>query len=127
MASQYRADERWRQALDFWRRWVDRCRYRGRWREAVTRSALVTKLLTFAPTRAIAAAPTTSLPDSRRGAFNRDSRYCWLRNSVLALDAVLRLGYTEEAQAFFGWLLSRSRRETRERREGRSAVTGQSR
>lgn len=104
----YGADERWRQTIDFWRHWVDRCRYRGRWRDAVTRSALVIKLLTFGPTGAMVAAPTTSLPERLGGPLNWDHRYCWLRNSALALNALLRLGYTEEAQAFFEWLEARS-------------------
>lgn len=105
---EYRAEEKYRHTLDFWRRWVDQCRYRGRWREAVTRSALVIKLLTFGPTGALVAAPTTSLPEIIGGALNWDYRYCWPRDSVLALNALLRLGYTEEAQAFFHWLEARS-------------------
>lgn len=103
----YRAEEKYRRTLDFWRRWVDQCRYRGRWREAVTRSALLIKLLTFGPTGALVAAPTTSLPESIGGPLNWDYRYCWLRDSVMALSALLRLGYTEEAQAFFRWLEAR--------------------
>lgn len=98
---------RCRDTLDFWRRWVDRCRYRGRWREAVTRSALLLKLLTFGPTGALVAAPTTSLP-GRPGAPPRDARHCSLRHSVLALNALLSLGYTDEARAFFEWLEARS-------------------
>lgn len=106
--SEYRAEEKYRRTLDFWRRWVDQCHYRGRWREAVTRSALVIKLLTFAPTGAIVASPTTSLPERVGGSLNWDYRHCWPRDSVLALSALLRLGYTEEAQAFFRWLEARS-------------------
>ncbi|MBI4560661.1 MAG: glycoside hydrolase family 15 protein, partial [Candidatus Rokubacteria bacterium] len=105
---EYRAGEKYRRTLDFWRRWVDQCRYHGRWREAVTRSALVIKLLTFGPTGAIVAAPTTSLPELVGGSLNWDYRYCWPRDSVLALNALLRLGYTEEAHAFFRWLEARS-------------------
>ncbi len=104
---QDRAEEEYRFTLDFWRRWVDQCRYRGRWREAVIRSALVIKLLTFSPTGALVAAPTTSLPERIGGSLNWDYRYCWLRDSVLALNALLRLGYTEEARAFFHWLEAR--------------------
>lgn len=105
---EYRAEEKYRRTLDFWRRWVDQCRYRGRWREAVTRSALVIKLLTFGPTGALVAAATTSLPERIGGSLNWDYRYCWLRDAALALNALLRLGYTEEAQAFFRWLEARS-------------------
>ncbi|MFQ5827653.1 MAG: glycoside hydrolase family 15 protein [Candidatus Methylomirabilia bacterium] len=105
---EYRAEQKYQLTLGFWRRWVDQGRYRGRWREAVARSALLIKLLTFGPTGALVAAPTTSLPQRIGGPLNWDYRYCWLRDSALALDALLRLGYTEEAQAFFRWLEARS-------------------
>ena len=104
----YCADLTYRRVLDFWRRWADQCRYQGRWRQEVIRSALVIKLLTFGPTGALVAAPTTSLPHTLGGSLNQDYRYCWLRDSALAVNALLRLGYTEEAQAFFGWLEARS-------------------
>lgn len=92
---------------EFWRRWADQCRYRGRWRNAVTRSALLIKLLTFGPTGALVAAPTTSLPESIGGVLNWDERYCWLTDAALGVSALLRLGYTEEAEAFFRWLEAR--------------------
>lgn len=106
--AEFRAEDTYRRTVDFWQRWVDRCRYRGRWRQEVTRSALVIKLLTYGPTGALVAAPTTSLPEALGGSLNWDYRYCWLRDSALALRALLRLGYTEEAEAFFAWLETRS-------------------
>ena len=93
----------------FWRRWLRRSRYCGRWRETVNRSALALKLLTYAPTGAIVAAPTTSLPEVLGGARNWDYRYTWMRDSAFTLYALLRLGFTEEAGAFMNWLEGRVR------------------
>ncbi len=91
----------------FWRRWLSRSCYSGRWREMVHRSALTLKLLTYAPTGAIVAAPTTSLPEQLGGARNWDYRYTWIRDSAFTLYALLRLGFTEEAAAFLQWLEGR--------------------
>ncbi|CAM5578639.1 glycoside hydrolase family 15 protein [Kitasatospora aureofaciens] len=91
----------------FWRRWLSQSRYRGRWREMVHRSALVLKLLTYVPTGAIVAAPTTSLPEQVGGGRNWDYRYVWVRDAAFCVYAMLRLGFTSEAEAFMGFLSER--------------------
>jgi GH15 family glucan-1,4-alpha-glucosidase len=101
------------EALDatthYWRSWLDRSKYRGRWREMVHRSALTLKLLTYAPTGALVAAPTTSLPEQLGGERNWDYRYTWIRDAAFSLYSLLRLGFTEEAGAFMEWLTDRTR------------------
>jgi GH15 family glucan-1,4-alpha-glucosidase len=96
----------------FWRGWLGRCRYSGRWREIVCRSALTLKLLIYAPTGAMVAAPTTSLPEELGGGRNWDYRYTWMRDAAFTLYALLRLGFSEEAGAFMDWLQSRVRHRT---------------
>jgi len=91
----------------YWQNWILQCRYQGRWREMVQRSALALKLLTYAPTGAIIAAGTTSLPESLGGSRNWDYRFTWLRDSAFTLDSFLTLGFTEEAEAFAIWLKAR--------------------
>jgi GH15 family glucan-1,4-alpha-glucosidase len=93
--------------IAYWRKWIAGCRYRGRWRETVYRSALTLKLLTYQPTGAIVAAPTTSLPEQIGGARNWDYRYTWIRDAAFSLYALLRLGFTDEARAFMRWLMDR--------------------
>jgi GH15 family glucan-1,4-alpha-glucosidase len=91
----------------YWRNWLGRSRYTGRWREMVHRSALTLKLLTYAPTGAIVAAPTMGLPELVGGERNWDYRYTWIRDAAFSLYALLRLGFTDEAAAFMGWLTDR--------------------
>jgi GH15 family glucan-1,4-alpha-glucosidase len=95
--------------VQYWRRWLAQSGYRGRWREMVQRSALTLKLLTYAPTGALVAAPTTSLPEQIGGERNWDYRYTWIRDAAFSLYALLRLGFAEEAAAFMGWLTDRTR------------------
>jgi GH15 family glucan-1,4-alpha-glucosidase len=90
---------------EFWGEWAGRCTYDGPWSEALHRSLLTLKALTYAPTGGIVAAPTTSLPEWIGGVRNWDYRYCWLRDATLTLLAFLRAGYIEEAGAWRDWLL----------------------
>ncbi len=100
-------EEAFRNTSAFWQRWLSQCQYDGRWREVVHRSALTLKLLTYAPTGAIVAAPTTSLPEHVGGPRNWDYRYTWIRDSAFALYGLLRLGFTVEASRFMDWINAR--------------------
>jgi GH15 family glucan-1,4-alpha-glucosidase len=94
-----RATEKW------WSDWSSRCRYDGEWREAVVRSLITLKALTYTPSGGIVAALTTSLPECLGGVRNWDYRYCWLRDATFALYALMVGGYSEEALAWREWLL----------------------
>jgi len=90
---------------EWWREWSGRCTYAGPWREAVVRSLITLKALTYAPTGGIVAAPTTSLPECLGGVRNWDYRYCWVRDATFTLYALMLGGYIEEACAWREWLL----------------------
>ncbi|HEU5332222.1 MAG TPA: glycoside hydrolase family 15 protein [Actinocrinis sp.] len=98
------AEEQFRATVTFWRTWLASSRYHGRWREMVNRSALLLKLLTYRPTGAMVAAPTTSLPERIGGERNWDYRYVWVRDAAFCVYAMLRLGFASEAEAFMGFL-----------------------
>lgn len=105
--SDQEATESFKRTVDYWRRWISRCTYTGRWREIVHRSALALKLLTYEPTGAIVAAPTCSLPEGVGGERNWDYRYTWVRDAAFTLYALMRIGFTEEAAKFMHWLEAR--------------------
>jgi GH15 family glucan-1,4-alpha-glucosidase len=106
--SEREENELFMRTVEYWRRWLSKSTYTGRWREIVHRSALTLKLLTYEPTGAIVAAPTTSLPEGIGGKRNWDYRYTWIRDAAFTLYGLLRIGFTEEAEAFMGWLEDRS-------------------
>jgi GH15 family glucan-1,4-alpha-glucosidase len=89
----------------YWREWTAKCRPAGRWSEAVRRSVITLKALTYGPTGGMVAAPTTSLPEKLGGQRNWDYRYCWLRDATMTLLGAMHAGYFEEAQAWRDWLL----------------------
>ena len=92
--------------INYWRRWISKCTYKGRWRETVERSALMLKLLTYEPTGAIVAAPTCGLPEALGGERNWDYRYSWIRDAAFTLYALIRIGFTDEAGQFINWIIS---------------------
>jgi len=105
--SEREAVESFTQTVEYWRRWLSKCSYTGRWREIVHRSALALKLLTYEPTGAIVAAPTCSLPEEIGGERNWDYRYTWVRDAAFTLYALMRIGFTAEAAQFMHWLEAR--------------------
>jgi GH15 family glucan-1,4-alpha-glucosidase len=96
-----------KETVNFWRRWISRSTYKGRWRETVNRSALVLKLLTSREHGSIVAAPTFGLPEAVGGVRNWDYRYAWIRDSSFTLYGLMRLGYMDEAAAFMRWIMAR--------------------
>jgi GH15 family glucan-1,4-alpha-glucosidase len=109
-ARQVRVAEVWRlfdDTVDFWESWVGRSTYRGRWREMVDRSAITLKLMTYAPTGGLVAAPTAGLPEQIGGERNWDYRYTWVRDASFSVYSLLGLGFTDEAQALGRWLADR--------------------
>ncbi|MFF3414782.1 glycoside hydrolase family 15 protein [Streptomyces sp. NPDC002698] len=107
------------QTVAFWRSWLAQSRYTGRWRETVERSAITLKLMTFAPSGALVAAPTAALPEQLGGERNWDYRFTWIRDASFSVYALLGLGFTEEARAFIAWLSDRVKE-----RAGESGTTG---
>jgi GH15 family glucan-1,4-alpha-glucosidase len=107
--SEEEAEAAFTETVRFWRAWLAKSTYRGRWREMVNRSALVLKLMTFEPTGAIIAAPTCSLPELPGGVRNWDYRYTWMRDAAFTIYAFLRIGFTAEAARFMEWLEARCR------------------
>jgi GH15 family glucan-1,4-alpha-glucosidase len=89
--------------LEYWRRWVSRCTYEGRWREVVHRSALVLKLMVYDPSGALVAAPTMGLPEWVGGVRNWDYRYTWLRDASFALYALISIGFDERGNSWAGF------------------------
>jgi GH15 family glucan-1,4-alpha-glucosidase len=116
--SEGEARELFKATIDYWRGWLRGCRYTGRWREMVHRSALTLKLLTYRPSGSIVAAATTSLPEQLGGERNWDYRFTWIRDASFSLYALLRLGFTEEAAGFMDWLTDRFRTSHADRESG---------
>jgi GH15 family glucan-1,4-alpha-glucosidase len=102
-----RLEKRFHETSRFWKKWIAKSKYKGRWREMVNRSALMLKLLTSCDQGSLIAAPTFSLPEEIGGVRNWDYRFTWLRDATFTLYALIRLGFVEEAEAFIGWLKER--------------------
>jgi len=103
------AKARMEETTKYWRNWLGQCQYKGPYSAEVRRSALALKLLIFAPSGAIIAAPTTSLPETLGGERNWDYRYCWLRDASFTVRALVDLGFKSEASAFVSWMLHATR------------------
>ncbi|HWB61550.1 MAG TPA: glycoside hydrolase family 15 protein [Chthoniobacteraceae bacterium] len=98
-----------KETLNFWQRWMDRCTYSGRWREVVNRSALTLKLCISREFGSLVAAPTFGLPEIPGGPKNWDYRYTWIRDACFTINSLMALGYREEATAFMAWMEDRCR------------------
>jgi GH15 family glucan-1,4-alpha-glucosidase len=105
--SQAEATALFDETVSYWRRWLGKCTYQGRWREMVHRSAMSLKLLTYAPTGALVASPTVGLPEQLGGERNWDYRYTWIRDASASVYALLGLGYIDEATAYLDWVSQR--------------------
>jgi GH15 family glucan-1,4-alpha-glucosidase len=103
-AGEHYAAEAFKETVNFWRRWVGKSTYTGRWRDEVHRSALVLKLLVYQPSGSLVAAPTFSLPERIGGRRNWDYRYTWIRDAAFTLYSLIRLGMTDETGAFIRWI-----------------------
>src|ERR1051326_5454792 len=103
------AIERLNETTRYWKQWISRCKYSGAYSDQIRRSALALKLLIFAPSGAIVAAPTTSLPEWIGGIRNWDYRYCWLRDASFTVRALVALGFDDEVEAFVSWMLYTTR------------------
>jgi GH15 family glucan-1,4-alpha-glucosidase len=134
MMSPEEAERLGEETARFWSDWLGRSTYTGRWREMVTRSAMTLKLMTYAPTGALVAAPTTGLPEQEGGERNWDYRYTWIRDSSFSVYALLGLGYLDEAAGFGNWLKDRATHQAEDasgplrimyRVDGRSDLTEQ--
>lgn len=101
--------ERMQSTIGYWKNWTSKCRYEGMFKDLVLRSALILKLLAHAPSGAIVAAPTTSLPETLGGVRNWDYRYCWLRDASFTIRVLIKLGFFEEAHAYMNWILHATR------------------
>jgi len=121
--SEEETEELLRGTVKFWQQWLSACTYHGRWRDQVHRSALALKLLTFEPTGAIIAAPTTSLPEVIGGARNWDYRYAWMRDAAFTVYAFLRIGFRDEAAAFMGWIEDYASKHARPKERGAVVFT----
>lgn len=95
---------------EYWYKWISKSKYKGRWREVVNRSLMILKLLTYEPTGAIIAAPTFSIPEEIGGPRNWDYRFCWVRDSSFTIYILLRMGFTEEADAYMDFISERFRK-----------------
>lgn len=111
---QFSTEAAFEQTRNYWQGWLRGCKYQGRWREMVHRSALTLKLLTFEPTGAIVAAPTTSLPEDIGGVRNWDYRYTWIRDAAFTVYGFLRLGLTREAERFMDWAGARAQERSKD-------------